>query len=278
MAENKIKQLTRWFFISLICLSIAGGCIPVAQLYPSERPGIVEPQDGLSELRKISFGISVEGRALDCFILGEGKEVVFIMAAIHGNEPAGPPLVRELVGYLDGNPRYLSGKTVVLMPVANPDGLLANKRLNANGVDLNRNFATGNWVENEAGGPTPRSEPETRVIEQLIRQYKPARIVSIHQPTDMDVGGLAREAPRGCIDYDGPGKALAERMAQYCELEVNKLGAQRGSLGSYAGQELGIACITMELATDAHMLDKEQLWQRYGKALLTALIYPDKLQ
>ena len=34
----------------------------------------------------------------------------------------------------------LAGKQVVLVPATNPDGLAANQRVNAHGVDVNRNF------------------------------------------------------------------------------------------------------------------------------------------
>jgi protein MpaA len=150
----------------------------------------------------------------------------------------------------------------VLLPAANPDGLAYNSRSNANGVDLNRNFSTANRANSAEFGRTALSEPEARAIQQLIRQYSPDRIVSIHQPM-------------GCIDYDGPGYAIASRMAQYCSLPVKKLGAKPGSLGSYAGLTLGIPIITLELSQSDSGVSSDSLWQRYGKALLAAVTYPE---
>ena len=122
-----------------------------------------------------------------------------------------------------------------------------------------------NRLDDRRYGRTALSEPEARAIEQLIVQYVPDRIVSIHQPL-------------ACIDYDGPGSALAARMAQFCDLPVKKLGARPGSLGSYAGVTLGIPIITFEMLRADSQLTSETLWQRYGKALLAAIVYPDSVE
>jgi len=140
-----------------------------------------------------------------------------------------------------------------------------NSRFNANGVDLNRNFPASNRVKDKRSGATAFSEPEARLVKQLIEQYSPDRIISIHQPL-------------ACIDYDGPGTTLAARMAQYCSLPVKKLGAKPGSLGSYAGVDLGIPIITFEMRQNDSKLNSDTLWRRYGKALIAAIIYPDMVE
>ena len=132
-------------------------------------------------------------------------------------------------------------------------------------MDLNRNFPAANRINDKQCGATALSEPEARVVKQLIEQYSPDRIVSIHQPLS-------------CIDYDGPGTTLAVRMAQYCDLPVKKLGPKPGSLGSYAGVELGIPIITFEMRPNDSPLDSKALWERYGKALIAAIVYPDPVK
>ena len=207
-------------------------------------------------------GRSVRNRPIVSQVFGRGQDVTFILAAIHGNEPAGRRLVRRLGKQLDRQPELLAGRTVVLLSVANPDGLADKIRYNARGIDLNRNFAAANRREDAGGGSTALSEPESRVIEQLIRRYEPDRIVSIHQPL-------------ACVDYDGPAGTLAAHMAGYCRLPVRKLGARPGSLGSYAGLTLGIPIVTLELPADASALGTERLWRQYGRVLLAAIVYPD---
>ncbi len=210
-------------------------------------------------------GTSVQRLPILSFVLGQGPDVTFILAAIHGNEPAGTPLVRRLGKYLQQQPHLMKGRRVVLLAVANPDGMAHSSRFNANGVDLNRNFPASNRVNNKQSGATAFSEPEARLVKQLIEQYSPDRIVSIHQPL-------------ACIDYDGPGTTLAVQMAQYCSLPVKKLGAKPGSLGSYAGVDLGIPVITFEMRQNDSGLDSDTLWKRYGKALIAAIVYPDPVK
>ncbi|MBM4027771.1 MAG: murein peptide amidase A [Planctomycetes bacterium] len=214
--------------------------------------------------RQRVVGRSVQGRPIRVQIVGQGPETILIMATIHGNEPAGTPLVSRLVDHLQDHPHLLEGRQVVVMPVANPDGLAANTRENARGIDLNRNFETTNRVDNENHGLRPLTEPESQILQAIIKEYAPNRIVSIHQPLD-------------CIDYDGPGQAIAARMAQNCDLPVKKLGARPGSLGSYTGDTLGIPTITLELPAAATKQSEAVLWQKYGRALLAAIVYPQLL-
>lgn len=243
-------------------LTFAGCYAPVS--YP-ELVNTDVPPTVVSTARYDIVGKSVQGRPIMCLVLGQGPDVVLIMATIHGNEPAGTPLVRRLASHLRQNPEILDGRKVVLLRVANPDGLAHNSRYNIHGVDLNRNFEVANRLNSIQSGLTALSEPESRAIRKIILQYKPDRIVSIHQPL-------------ACIDYDGPGQELAEHMGQYCELPVKKLGARPGSLGSYAGVTMGIPIITFEMLRADTQLDDEILWQKYGKALVAAVVYPNAVQ
>jgi len=206
-------------------------------------------------------GRSVQGRPIMIQILGDGDDTVLVMATIHGSEPAGTPLVNYLIDHLRQNRNLLEGRRVVFLPVANPDGLAAGTRENIRRIDLNRNFEAANRVDDETNGLRPLSEPESRALQNVIKEYSPSRIVSIHQPLS-------------CIDYDGPGRALATRMAQYCDLPVKKLGAKPGSLGSYSGDSLGIATITLELPGEASKDNERVLWDKYGQALLAAILFP----
>jgi len=255
----------KWAKISAVCVlfgvMVFAGCVEPVR-YPEivgELPSIVFP----SQYRIV--GKSVQNRPIMCLILGDGSDVTLIMATIHGNEAAGTPLVRSLSWYLRQRPEMLAGRKVVLMAVANPDGMANGSRYNAKGIDLNRNFEARNRVNSKQTGLTALSEPEARTIKQVIQQYNPDRIVSIHQPLN-------------CIDYDGPARMLAERMGQYCAIPVKKLGARPGSLGSYAGVTLGIPIVTFEMLQADSQLNSDTLWQKYGRALLAAITFPNRPQ
>jgi protein MpaA len=231
---------------SLMALAVAAGGLADAA-----------PLEGTTEV----VGKSLEGRPIECQVYGDGPDVFWLLATIHGNEAAGTPLAAKFVEWLKANPQELEGRRVVIVPVANPDGMADNVRHNRNGVDLNRNFPAGNFdAEVKVHGATPLSEPESRALMRVLVQHFPDRVVTIHQPLD-------------CMDWDGPrSKAMAKTMAAKCELPVKQVGSRPGSLGSFVGLTLGKPIVTMELPEDAGM-DGDKLWKEYGAALIAALRY-----
>jgi protein MpaA len=259
----KWSLVARITLLATVLLGLAG-CYeqePKPRITGEQHRLVLPPAQTLPKQRLI--GRSVQGRPILIQIAGQGTDTALIMGSIHGDEPAGATLVDRLAKQLQDNPQLVEGRRVVLLPTANPDGVAARTRDNAHGIDLNRNFETANRVDNGTNGLRPLTEPESQALQSLIKEYAPSRIVSIHQPLN-------------CIDYDGPGQAIAARMAQDCDLAVKKLGARPGSLGSYTGETLGIPTITLELPPEAAKMSDSVLWQKYGKALIAAVMYPDR--
>ena len=225
--------------------------------------------------KKYIAGKSVENRAIEYLVFGEGNDVVFILATIHGDEYVGTPLVHRLAEYLDKHPRLLDGRKVVLLPNANPDGMAHFDHFNVNGVDLNRNFDSSNRRNGGRAGRRALSEPEACAIQKIIEKYSPNRVVSIHQ---LRSWASSSDKPSGMVDYEGPAEALAEQISYHCKLPAEKFGTQHGSLGAYVGNDLGVPIITLELTKFDYGLTLEQLWGKYGNALITAVVYPDKVK
>jgi protein MpaA len=227
---------------------------------------LAQAAEGPSDPRETIVGRSTEGRPIVCQVWGEGPETLLIIATIHGNEAAGTPLVGELAAWLAEHPETWADQRIVVLPVANPDGLARNLRFSVTGVDLNRNFPAGNWRPETRGeadvkvhGETPLSEPESRALMRVLCTYYPSRVVSIHQPL-------------ACVDYDGPAEGLARAMADACPLPLKQLGSRPGSLGSFVGLTLRRAIVTLELPGDAGD-DGAALWRTYGGALRAAVYY-----
>lgn len=262
MNLSKYCQIILPLLLTLLAVS---GCQPgrdryapfitSPQVYPPDIPDVIESEVEI-------LGYSLQNRPIELLTLGSGPDTVLIMATIHGNEDAGTPLVYKLIDRLNEEPALLDGRTVMIMPLANPDGYALRTRGNAAGIDLNRNFPTENRVDNEVHGLGGLTEPESVILHDLILARWPSRIVTIHQPLV-------------CLDYDGPGEPLAQAMAMECPLPVKKLGSRPGSLGSFAGTENNIPIITMELAKEDSLLTPDQLWTLYGNALLAAITYPE---
>lgn len=210
-----------------------------------------------------SAGSSVEGRPIEYAEFGSGPATLLLLATIHGDEAAGTPLTHELARRLASRPHWLSGARVVLVPVANPDGLASSRRRNAHGIDLNRNFPSANW-RGRTPHAEPLSEPESRALATLIERYDPDVVLSLHQPVTV-------------IDYDGPAAELAAEVSAACSVEaalpVRRLGARPGSLGSWVGVDRGVPILTVELARSDDLLSPAQLWERYGAMLVRAITF-----
>lgn len=206
---------------------------------------------------------SVEGRPIFLLDLGQGDSTTLIFGGFHGSEMSGVDLVTRLADYLYNFPDSLTCR-VVIVPALNPDGLLAGTRVNANSVDINRNFPTTNWTPRHRSpgnypGLSPASEPETRAVISLIETYSPQRIVSVHAPLEV-------------VNYDGPALSLAIKMAEHNGYPVDSdIGyATPGSFGTYAGKEKQIPTITLELPRHTSF---DINWERNMQALLATLSY-----
>ncbi len=143
------------------------------------------------------IGYSVEGRSIDYYSFGQGEVHYLVIAGIHGGyEGNTVALANQLLVYLNSHPGAVpGGDTLYMIPDMNPDavarGRNADARVNANGVDLNRNFPTPNWVPdwdhshcwNErptTGGVAPGSEPETRAVMKFIFTHHIEALISYH--------------------------------------------------------------------------------------------------
>jgi murein peptide amidase A len=200
---------------------------------------------------------SVEGRPLRHWVFGSGLPVTLVFAGIHGSERSSVELATRFLEVLDGEPDSVDRGTIVVAPLVNPDGYERGERWNARGVDLNRNFPAWNWDGSSRGGPRPASEPETRFVLGLLERFRPTRVVSVH-------------APLACVNWDGPARRLARALSQESGLPRREdIGYPTpGSFGSYAGRQLGIPTITLELP-DRDRLAPERL-PRLVRTLLLA--------
>ena len=187
------------------------------------------------EVATWTIGLSVQGRPLVLERFGDSGPPVLVMSAIHGNERPAVLLGERLRMALLGGLAEAAGVQVLLLEAANPDGVAAISRANANGVDLNRNFPSKNFDPSSEHGFAPLSEPESQALATLLEDLDPVGIVTVHTPLDM-------------VDYNGPAQALAKAMAETSGIPLETpLGGLPGSLGSWAGDDMGIPIITLEL-------------------------------
>lgn len=116
--------------------------------------------------------LSREGVKTAAALVALGRPIVWLIGQQHGNEPAGGDAMLALTAALaDGElTPVLDTISVVIIPRANPDGAAVGERENAAGVDINRDHGSF-------------TQPETRLIHELVRQAPPAVVVDAHEFT-----------------------------------------------------------------------------------------------
>ncbi|MBK7004305.1 MAG: murein peptide amidase A [Burkholderiales bacterium] len=206
---------------------------------------------------------------------------VLVVGGIHGDEMSSSSMVFHWISLAQVAPADMPDPIHWrFIPALNPDGLFARpaRRVNARGVDLNRNFPTPNWARDARiywedrtrkdprrwPGSKPLSEPESRFLLAEMDSFKPNLIVSIH-------------APYGVLDFDGPSVPPSKLGRLY----LDQVGIFPGSLGNYGGVHKRVPVVTIELPSAARTpLDAEmrQMWldllrwsaERLGPGVTTA--------
>ncbi|CAH0764368.1 unnamed protein product [Diatraea saccharalis] len=149
------------------------------------------------------LGNSYQGRTVKLVKISKnpnaGNPIIFIDAGIHAREWAAPAMalyiIHRLTNHPDGRRKELEGVDWYILPVVNPDGYEFTRSSKANrlwrktrsktstnclGVDGNRNYGY-KWAvsgvskdpcnKETYAGPKPFSEPETRMVRNVMMQY-----------------------------------------------------------------------------------------------------------
>ncbi|MEM9144266.1 MAG: M14 metallopeptidase family protein, partial [Bacteroidota bacterium] len=133
-----------------------------------------------------NIGLSVEGRSLPCITLGKGETRILMWSQMHGNESTTTKAIFDLVNFLiHGNDQareMLRNCTFKIIPMLNPDGAQAYTRVNANGVDLNRDAQD-------------LGQPESKALRDTYTSFAPHYCFNLHdQRTIFNVGRTEKPA------------------------------------------------------------------------------------
>jgi hypothetical protein len=231
------------FLVTVACalgpgLGLAGGDPgqplekPPREARDAEREGLVLMRDE----RRI--GRSARGRSIEVARFGgsNARRKVLVVGCIHGTECAGIKVARMAPS---GCP--LPYADLRLVENLNPDGYRRGSRLNARGVDLNRNFASG-WRaigsrgDPQHSGPHPFSEPETRAARRLIEGYRPDVTIWFHQQAEPLVRAWGRSIP------------TARRYARFAGLPFRPMPWMAGTAPNWQNHRFpGTASFVVEL-------------------------------
>jgi len=236
--------------------AVAAPCVHLSARLPHMGRALCDaagllPTEGRSTLGRTLYARDV--------VAPQARLRLLVVGAMHGDEMSSASVALHWIQHAIREPADAHWRFI---PVLNPDGLLARpaRRVNARGVDLNRNFPTPNWASDAKvyweqrtrkdprrwPGPSPLSESESRFLHEEMARFQPHLIVSIH-------------APYGVLDFDGPG-APPPKLGR---LYLDQVGIFPGSLGNYGGVHRGMPVVTIELPNAFRTpLDSEmrQMW------------------
>lgn len=223
----------------LIALLLVPACTPLTT-EPAVRAvtrdaGFTKQAPLVSQWREL--GRSVEARPIRARTVGHGPRHVLWIGGIHGDETEGTLATAALpADFLAAG--LAERVTLTIVEDVNPDGRAAKRRGNAHGVDVNRNFPARTFTPSGSRGSEPLSEPEARILHDLILASPPDLVIVCH-------------AWRGrhFINFDGPARELAQTFATlsgYPLVASEEFDPTPGSLGSWVGGDLGHAILTIE--------------------------------
>ena len=198
-------------------------------------------------------------------VLGEEKETTSILVcSVHSDEATAYHCFK-LMNELQKHPEQLANR-LVIVPLANPDGFLRDRktRVNGRGVDLNRNLPTRDWYfkawklwksrynkdRRRFPGAESNSEPENQFLVHMFYRYRPDKIISIHSPLnfiDLDYADhSASKTTQNFRNVHENAKTLATQVSKRSKVSYKNYRTFPGSLGRF-GDEWKIPIFTLEL-------------------------------
>jgi len=222
--------------------------------FETSTPFILENGQGATVI-----GVSNMGRPIEAYTFGTGAREYLIVAGIHGGSEWNTiALANELIRQINDHPELIPNNvTLYIIRNMNPDGEARDHsvdgRVNNNGVDLNRNFPTSNWVPDwnrdgcwsyrpTTGGPYGGSEPETRVVMSFISAHHIQAMISYHS--------AALGVFPGGVPWEEPSIRLAKGLAKVTHYPYPPMDTgcvYTGTLADWAVENGVGAAVDMEL-------------------------------
>lgn len=224
-----------------------------------------------------SAGVSHDNREIPLVKVGKGEEGPVFIAGVHGRESINPIVLTAVIEtyarrYYSCGEHLLEQYALFFMPILNPDGYeIATKgylsiknpelradcqkkygdnrlyKYNARGIDINRNFASVSFSENEHSG-TANSENETKALINACKMHRYMGMIDFHSR------GRAIFYYRSAMDreYNKRQYDIAHRLSEYSgyglypEQDENPDNQSGGNTVHYFSEEFGLPALTIE--------------------------------
>ena len=193
---------------------------------------------------EVEYGRSLEGRPLIGFVGGGGIDAIVAITRQHPPETTGQEAYRGFVERLLGRSdakavAFRSRHRIILAPMPNPDGVDGGHwRLNAGGVDLNRDWGAF-------------TQPETRALSAWIREQagerRVASMMDFHSTDKTVIYAPPLDAPSPTIAFLPALKATFDRVLPAPPAWSYSHNPEGGTSKGWALEVLKAPGITVEL-------------------------------
>jgi predicted deacylase len=288
-----LVAIIAWIATNLLTQKSPEVIEPMAEVPPETEPATKETPTTTTS----TIGTSVEGREIEAYTFGSGEDDLLFVGGIHGGyEWNSIALAYEMIAHLETNSDAIPENiTVHIIPNLNPDGLyLATGRegkiayndplgesmhaggigrMNANKVDLNRNFACkwkpeSQWRGNTVNAGTAAfSEPEAQALRDYVLTITPDAVVFWHS---MANNVYASECENGVLPETLTIMNAYANAAGYGAVPVFDAYEVTGDAEGWLAS-IGIPAITVELGSrtsiewSKNLAGTEALLNWYGK-------------
>ncbi len=118
------------------------------------------------------IGSSVLKKPIYSATIGNGPKRILMWSQMHGNESTTTKALFDIFNVFSNSnesqiKQIIKSCTIFVIPMLNPDGAEAYTRVNANGVDLNRDAQS-------------LTQPESKILRQVFNEFKPDFCFNLH--------------------------------------------------------------------------------------------------
>ena len=165
---------------------------------------------------------SVKQRPIHAIDIGTGSTKILIWSQMHGNESTATKGFLDALAYLAQQASLLESFTLKIIPILNPDGGAAYTRVNANGIDLNRDAIH-------------QTQPESKLLIETYDTFKPHYCFNLHdQRTIFGVNG------HPCmLSFLSPAADEAKKITPAREKAMGVIGYIQSALKNHIPNQVG---------------------------------------
>ncbi|WP_275315602.1 M14 family metallopeptidase [Tenacibaculum bernardetii] len=178
--------------------------------------------DGLDKnIEHKIIGKSEVGKDIYQLKLGSGKRKILVWSQMHGNESTGTKAVFDFLNFIKLHSKnkivtaVLENCTIKIIPMLNPDGAEVYTRVNANGIDLNRDAVA-------------LQAKESKLLRSILDRFKPDFCFNLHdQRTIFGVEGTKNPAT---ISFLAPSEEESRKITKGRKETMNVIVSMNGLL------------------------------------------------